>query len=82
MVASITAITGVIFVLRDHVPVVSTGVLYLLAVLLVSSYWGLLAGPADLGPQRCGLQLLPHPPHRAGSRSPRVRTGWRSASTW
>ena len=40
MVASIAAITGLIFVLRDHVPVVSTGVLYLLAVLLVSSYWG------------------------------------------
>jgi K+-sensing histidine kinase KdpD len=40
MVASIAAITGVIFALRGQVPVLSTGVLYLLAVLLVSSYWG------------------------------------------
>jgi K+-sensing histidine kinase KdpD len=44
MVASIAAITGVIFAIRGHVPVVSTGVLYLLAVLLVSSYWGLWLG--------------------------------------
>ncbi len=44
MVASIAAITGVIFAIRAHVPVVSTGVLYLLAVLLVSSYWGFWLG--------------------------------------
>ena len=44
MVASIAAITGVIFAIRGHVPVVSTGVLYLLAVLLVSSYWGFWLG--------------------------------------
>ena len=42
--ASIAAITGLIFALRPHVPVLSTGVLYLLAVLLVSSYWGLWLG--------------------------------------
>src|SRR5262245_12854380 len=44
MVVSIAAITGVIFAVRGEVPVVSTGVLYLLAVLLVSSYWGLWMG--------------------------------------
>ena len=44
MIAAIAAITGMIFVLRGHVPVVSTGVLYLLAVLLVSSYWGFWMG--------------------------------------
>ena len=44
MVASIAAITGVIFAIRGHVPVVSTGVLYLLAVLLISSYWGFWLG--------------------------------------
>jgi two-component system sensor histidine kinase KdpD len=44
MVASIAAITGVIYAVRGEVPVVSTGVLYLLAVLLVSSYWGLWMG--------------------------------------
>jgi two-component system sensor histidine kinase KdpD len=46
MVVAIAVITGVIFALRDAVPVVSTGVLYLLAVLLVSSYWGLWLGVA------------------------------------
>jgi two-component system sensor histidine kinase KdpD len=44
IVASIAAITGIIFAIRGHVPVVSTGVLYLLPVLLVSSYWGLRMG--------------------------------------
>ena len=41
---SVAAITGVIFPLRHAVPAVSTGVLYLLAVLLVSSYWGVGLG--------------------------------------
>ncbi len=44
MLAAIAAATAAIFALRDAVPVVSTGVLYLLAVLLVSSYWGLRLG--------------------------------------
>jgi two-component system sensor histidine kinase KdpD len=46
LVASIAvaATTGVIFLLRPHVPVLSTGVLYLLGVLLVSSRWGLWLG--------------------------------------
>ena len=44
--ASVGAITGLIFGLREFVPVVSTGVVYLLAVLLVSSYWGLWMGLA------------------------------------
>jgi K+-sensing histidine kinase KdpD len=38
---SVAAITAVIFPLRQAVPAVSTGVVYLLGVLLVSSYWGL-----------------------------------------
>jgi two-component system, OmpR family, sensor histidine kinase KdpD len=42
--AVVAAITGLIFLLRPHVPVLSTGVLYLLAVLLVSSIWGLWLG--------------------------------------
>src|SRR5882672_7400649 len=41
---SVAATTGVIFAIRPHVPVLSTGVLYLLAVLLVSSSWGLWLG--------------------------------------
>ena len=45
-VLSVAAITGVIFGLREVVPVVSTGVVYMLAVLLVSSYWGLWLGLA------------------------------------
>jgi two-component system sensor histidine kinase KdpD len=43
---SVAAITALIFGLRELVPVVSTGVVYLLAVLLVSSYWGLWMGLA------------------------------------
>ncbi len=41
---SVAVITGAIYGLREFVPVVSTGVVYMLAVLLVSSYWGLLMG--------------------------------------
>jgi two-component system, OmpR family, sensor histidine kinase KdpD len=42
--ASVAAITVAIYGLREVVPVVSTGVVYLLAVLLVSTYWGLWLG--------------------------------------
>jgi two-component system sensor histidine kinase KdpD len=42
--ASVTAVTALIFALREAVPVLSTGVLYLLAVLAVSGYWGLWLG--------------------------------------
>jgi two-component system, OmpR family, sensor histidine kinase KdpD len=41
---SVAAITGVNYGLREIAPAVSTGVVYLLAVLLVSSYWGLWLG--------------------------------------
>jgi two-component system sensor histidine kinase KdpD len=41
---AVAATTLVIYPLRKHVPAVSTGPLYLLAVLLVSSYWGLWLG--------------------------------------
>jgi two-component system, OmpR family, sensor histidine kinase KdpD len=43
-VAAVAVVTGVIYGLREIVPVVSTGVVYLLAVLLVSTYWGLWLG--------------------------------------
>jgi two-component system, OmpR family, sensor histidine kinase KdpD len=43
-VAAVTVITLVNYGLRELVPVVSTGVVYLLAVLLVSSRWGLWLG--------------------------------------
>jgi two-component system, OmpR family, sensor histidine kinase KdpD len=41
---SVAVITAIIYALREIVPVVSTGVVYMLAVLLVSSYWGLVMG--------------------------------------
>jgi two-component system sensor histidine kinase KdpD len=41
---AVASTTGVIFAIRPHVPVLSTGVLYLLAVLLISSTWGLWLG--------------------------------------
>jgi two-component system sensor histidine kinase KdpD len=43
-VGSVAVITILIYGLREIVPVVSTGVVYTLAVLLVSSYWGLWLG--------------------------------------
>jgi two-component system, OmpR family, sensor histidine kinase KdpD len=43
-VVAVAAITLAIFGLRELVPVVSTGVVYLLAVLLVSGGWGLRLG--------------------------------------
>ena len=43
-VASVAAITALVYGLKEAVPVVSTGVVYLLAVLLVSSRWGLWFG--------------------------------------
>ena len=41
---AVTATTLLIYPLRNHAPVVSTSVLYLLAVLLVSTYWGFWLG--------------------------------------
>jgi two-component system, OmpR family, sensor histidine kinase KdpD len=43
---SVAAITGLVYGLRQIMPVASTGVLYVLAVLLVSSHWGLWLGLA------------------------------------
>ncbi|HEY6781041.1 MAG TPA: DUF4118 domain-containing protein, partial [Thermoleophilaceae bacterium] len=43
-IASVAVVTIANFGLRELVPVVSTGVVYLLAVLLVSSGWGLGLG--------------------------------------
>ena len=43
-VGSVALITLLIYPLREVVPVVSTGVVYTLAVLFVSSYWGLYLG--------------------------------------
>jgi two-component system, OmpR family, sensor histidine kinase KdpD len=43
-VGSVALVTAVIFGLRELVPVVSTGVVYMLAVLFVSSFWGLWVG--------------------------------------
>src|SRR3712207_866414 len=45
-VLSVAAITGLVYGLRQIMPAASTGVLYMLAVLLVSSHWGLWLGLA------------------------------------
>ena len=44
-------------------------------VLLVATVWGAWLGDRHGAGQRAGLQLLPHPAHRAASRSPTARTG-------
>ena len=40
-IAAVAVVTGLIYGLREEMPVSAAGVLYLLAVLLVSTYWGL-----------------------------------------
>jgi two-component system, OmpR family, sensor histidine kinase KdpD len=42
--ALVAAVTGLVYALREVMPAATTGVLYMLAVLLVSSYWGLWLG--------------------------------------
>ena len=46
LIGSVALVTAANFGLRELVPVVSTGIVYLLAVLLVSSRWGLWMGLA------------------------------------
>ncbi len=43
-VGAVVAITALIYALKEVMPEVSTGVLYLLAVLVVSTFWGLWMG--------------------------------------
>jgi two-component system, OmpR family, sensor histidine kinase KdpD len=43
-VVSVAAVTGASYGLREFAPPISTGVVFLLPVLLVSSYWGLWPG--------------------------------------
>jgi K+-sensing histidine kinase KdpD len=45
-IGGVAAITGLIYALREVMPAVSTGVLYLLVVLAVSTFWGLRLGLA------------------------------------
>ncbi len=45
-VLAVAAVTGLIYALRDVMPVEAAGVLYLLPVLLASTYWGLAVGIA------------------------------------
>lgn len=45
-VGLVAAVTGIVYPLREVAPAVSTGVLYLLPVLVVSTFWGLALGLA------------------------------------
>ena len=62
---AVAAVTGLIFGLREVMPVAGAGVLYLLPVLLASTGWGVWLGVLDGGCERGRLQLLPHPTDRA-----------------
>ena len=59
--AGVAASTLLVYPLKTVAPVVSLGVVYLPAILLVSTVWGLRHGPARLRRQRRRLQLLPDP---------------------
>jgi len=74
---SLAVTTAVLFPLEQIASPVSLGVLYLLAVLLVSTLWGLWLGLAT------SVAALPASTsstsrRRGASRSPKRRTGWRS----
>ena len=88
---AVLAVTLAIYGLRELVPVLSTGVVYLLAVLLVSTYWGRWLGLMTACLERGGVQLLPPPADAAlhdrrrrelgrsggfSGRSPVVTSGW------
>ena len=66
-----------VFPLREIAPVVSLGVVYLVAVLLISTVWGAWLGHAHGGRVGARVQLLPHPADRALHDRRRARTGSR-----
>ena len=61
----VASTTLLVFPLREVAPVVSLGVVYLVAVLLISTVWGAWLGVAHRGRVGAGVQLLPHPADRA-----------------
>jgi two-component system, OmpR family, sensor histidine kinase KdpD len=60
--ALVAATTGAIYGVREAVPVVATGVLYLIAVLIVSSYWGLWLGLATSVASAAAFNFFHIPP--------------------
>ena len=61
-VASVAIATAVIYPLKAVAPVLSLGVVYLLAVLLVSTYWGLALGLATAVLSAAAFDLFHLPP--------------------
>ena len=66
-VISVAAITVAIYGLREVVPVLSTGVVYLLAVLLVSTGWGLWFGLLTAVLSTAAFNFFHLPPENAFS---------------
>jgi two-component system, OmpR family, sensor histidine kinase KdpD len=68
---SVAAITGLVYALREVMPAASSGVLYMLAVLLVSSQWGLWLGLATsvVGALAFNFSHIP-PTHRLAVADP------------
>ena len=60
-IGSVTLCTLAVYPLRLVAPAVSLGVVYLLAVILVSTFWGLRIGLLHRLRERRRVQLLPHP---------------------
>src|SRR5437763_13822007 len=58
----VAATTGLIYPLRTVAPEVSLGVLYLLVVLLASTYWGLWLGLATSVTSAAAFTWVPIPP--------------------
>jgi two-component system sensor histidine kinase KdpD len=69
--AAVAAITALVYGLREIMPVVSTGVVYILAVLLVSSRWGLWLGLATSVASALAFNFAHIPPtHRLAIAAP------------
>ena len=78
---AVAATTALIYPLAEVAPVVSLGVVYLVAVLLVSSVWGGWLGAATALASALAFNFFHIPPDRALHDRRRARTGSRSASS-
>ena len=68
---SVAAITALVYALREVMPAASAGVLYMLAVLLVSSHWGLWLGLATSVASAIAFNFAHIPPtHRLAIADP------------
>ena len=62
MVVAVAAVTGAIYALKQIAPVVSLGVVYLVPVLLISTFWGARLGALTAVLSAAAFNFFPLPP--------------------